>query len=403
MAGYMHPAQHARPQRRGDVRCDPVHRGQDPERVEHDVLTKRPMRGSVLGTALLLMLAALACKKSGGDQASPAAAGSASAAPAAAGSNPRLAALIEAALACKWESWGLDTSCSAYDACFDSDLVKDGKADATLVALIEDARPAARWLGAEILRVHGKAYRESPDLARRVLAAARAEREMAVLRSLGEAAGAIDVTKTGLQKEVEALGRTHPETVLRAALVKRAQMANPAPLFDFTVTLAETDPVAEVRIAALDAFWVGTPDGKQTRVCGLWFDRAKADRDEGVASAAAKELFFPGSFSCDAHWDALLGLIDARAAAGTADDWSWVTALGHLYDGRHATQAQKSRALAILRTLLANPENSGNARSQCLDKLVRLVPAEAGALAAKYQNDPDASVKASAKRALEKR
>ncbi len=367
------------------------------------------VKREALLAAALVLVAGLGCKMCSkeGSETKPAASGSAAtsssvgrgAGLAAPGNDPVVVELAEKALSCEWGSGGLKYSCKPAQAWAKSGLMKDGKADATLVAMLDDQRPPVRWLGAKSLLQNGREYAVDATLAGRVLAAARAETDVVVAEPLGSAAGKIDVTKTGLKNEVERLVSTHSLSKLRAALVQRAQSSNREALFEFTVTVAEQDPDASVRRAAIDALWIATPGQKKGPACDAWLDRMSSDPSDEVAAKAAYLLLFAPRGQCRAQWDAALSVVEARAAAGMAKDGNWGACLPYFHEQDQASTAQKSRAVAIAKQMVENTGNSGVARSRAITLVGRKAP-DGMAYVAQFTEDQDYLVKSVVERML---
>jgi hypothetical protein len=84
-------------------------------------------------------------------------------------------------------------------------LIKGGTVDATFIEFLVDPVKEVRWLGAIALDDWGKEFRENPEMAKQVVAAARAETVSEVGRFMGNIVGKIDVAKTGLADDIKKL------------------------------------------------------------------------------------------------------------------------------------------------------------------------------------------------------
>lgn len=310
--------------------------------------------------------------------------------------------LAKPTLACKWSTSGFDYSCEALKAWNASDLLKDGKADKTLVNFLDDPDEKVRYLGANGLAQKGREYRKDKSLATRVTDAADKETSRAVVTALGRAVGTIDLQATGLDVRVKTMLESHKNDALREALAGNTLFDNrdvPG-MYDLFVKLARTDKVPAVRRAAAAAFWTGTPNGKNEEVCKLWLELA-GDKDTDLAGHSAYHCAFTSSGGgCVGQWDALLSLIEKQAKAGEVKSSFTASALNYFYGQGKATEAQKKRALEIAKLLVKNNKNDGSARSSALDFVGKKDPA-GKAFAAQFENDSDFFVKSAAKRIKE--
>jgi len=356
------------------------------------------LKREVFLAAALVLLTELGCRMCSKDDAEGESAasgsplGSSSAAESrglnAPGNDPAVVELAKGALGCEWGSAGLKYSCKPAQAWAKSEIMKDGKTDSTLVAMLEDARAPVRWLGAKSLIQNGRRYTQEAALAQRVIAAAQTETDLVVGPPLGAAVGRINVTKTRLKSEVETLISSHSLTKLRTALVERGQTSNREALFDSVATLAKDDPEASVRRAAIDALWIGTPSGRKHDACQVWLDRMSSDSSDEVAGKAAYLLLYAPRGQCRQQWDAALSVVEARAASGTAKDGNWGSCLTYFYKQKQASSAQKSRSLSIAKQLVENTDNSGVARSRAITFVGRKDP-DGKNYVTKFKEDDD--------------
>jgi hypothetical protein len=367
------------------------------------------LKGEALLAAALVLLTGLGCRmcsESGSDTettasitpppSSSSARGQGLAAP---GNDPALVELAQNALTCEWGTAGFKYSCKAAQAWTKSGLMKDGKTDRTLVAMLGDSRAPVRWLAAKSLVQNGREYSIDAALAARVITAAAAETDVVVAEPIGSAAGKVDVSKTGLRSELRRLASSHPLPKLRAAVVGRAQTNNREAMFDFTVRVSKDDPDASVRRAAIDALWIGTPADEKGAACDAWLDRMSADPSSEVAGKAAFLLLSAPRGQCRAQWDAALSVVEARAAGGTAQDGNWGGCLPYFYDQDQASAAQRSRAEAIAKQMVENTANSGVARSRAITFVGRKSP-DGKAYILGFKEDPDYLVKSVVERML---
>jgi hypothetical protein len=311
--------------------------------------------------------------------------------------DPAVVALAKAAITCKVDDKQLDWSCPGFKAWRDSDLLKDGKADMTLVNLLEDGDEKVRFLGADKLPDSRSGYGEDPAAAKRVLAAAQRETSALVAERLGKTLGNVNLEKTGITAEVTKLIAEHELVDLRVGLIGTGQHANSRALFDAVFAQAKTATDDKIRLRAVTAFWVGTPSDKQAEVCQMWLDTA----DHANVEIAGEAAYMCGLQSnCKAHWDGLLDKLDGKTKAGKVGHTQMASALEWLHNQKEATAPQKQRAIAIARAVAENAKNAASARARAIDFLAKKAKDDSKTLFAKLQADTDASVKAAAERAL---
>lgn len=358
---------------------------------------------AVFGLVLPLVVAACGSKGSGSGDASGSGASPGSGkgidAP---GNDPAVVALAKAALTCKWsDSSGFPYDCAQKKALESSELIKGGKADPTLVAMLEDASEQVRWLAASGLTSNGDKFKTDKALAERVINAALAEKSKVVGRNIGNAAGKVKLTDVGLVDKAKPLGKVPTLKEIRLGFIDSVQFNNRDAFYAYTVDLAKNDADKEIRDAAMSAFWTGTPNGKNAEVCAFWYDLSHDANEELAAHADYFVSFFPFDGGCKAQWDGMLGDIEKRAKAGTAKSSYWGSALYYMHEQKAATPAQKKRAIAIAKALVENTANGGNSRGRALDLVGEKDPG-AKAFLTKFTNDADFFVKSRANDLLKK-
>lgn len=319
----------------------------------------------------------------------------------AAGNDPAVVALAKKVLGCKWTDSGFDYECADRKAWSESELLKEGKADATLVSMVEDSNEQVRWLAAQALNEKGAKYQKDKALSERVLAAAETEKAKSVARNLGSAAGRIKLPEVGLTERAKALGKSPTMKETRLGFIGSVQYSNNEAFYAYTTDLARTEKDPEVRDAAMSSFWTGTPSSKNAEVCQLWLDLSHDANEELAGHAAYFTAFYPHNTGCKAQWDTMLGDIEKRAKAGTAKSSYWGSALYYLYAQNGASAAQKKRAVAVAKAIVDNKANSGNARARALELVAEKDPG-AKAYLNKLTNDPDSYVKSRAADLLKK-
>lgn len=123
-----------------------------------------------------------------------------------AGGDAQALALAKQAIRCPWRDNQLDFECAAFAKWNASPLLEGGKADATLVRLIEDPDVKLRFVAITAISSKGKAYTTDAALAKRLIAAApNAPIRAGIPNSLGVAIGKIKLQETGTSAAVKAL------------------------------------------------------------------------------------------------------------------------------------------------------------------------------------------------------
>jgi hypothetical protein len=290
--------------------------------------------------------------------------------------DPAVVALLKAALACKPSV--PCTGALAWDG--SEDEFVHGRADPTLVSLLEDPDERVRVLAARKLARHGAPFRTERALAERVVAAAEAERGERAAPLLG-----------GLVARVELLARRHPLAVLREAVVEGLFRNNPSSVeaFDLTKNLVG-DPDHAVRVAAVGAFWVGG-DHWSEETCRFWFDHIDDPRDEDVAARASELLTRSGR--CQAETDALLESAEKRFRAARTDRPAFAAALRNVCEDRKSTDAERARAGALARRLVQEKSIETAVRVEALPAVLACDPAGGRAFVNGFATDKDPEVR----------
>lgn len=173
--------------------------------------------------------------------------------------DPEIEARLVAAMTCPW-SGGIFSGprpCPEMEGWAKADdLFADGKADATLVTLLESPDLKIRLLATENLDHFGKAFRTDTALAGRVLTVVERERQKdgPLASLLGRTAATIDVDRTSVATRIEAILQGHPLELVRSYLAQSLPRYNPtSAAVRRMVQAAVHDPVAGVRSAAAGA------------------------------------------------------------------------------------------------------------------------------------------------------
>lgn len=298
-----------------------------------------------------------------------------------ASNDPKVVALVRPVLACPWTDKGFEAGCAALGAYRAAPDVKGPSAETTLMAMLDDPRDPVRWLaGVGLAEVPRPVHRDA-ERAKRLLEAARREKDSRVGTALGFALGEVDLAATKLEPEVRALVASHPLPGLRLAIVSRTLKVNPS-MFEPVLALARGEQDASVRRAALNALRQAPPERKE-QVSQLWVELV-GDPNGEVADVAAACCVNTEAL-CAAHWDDVLTKMEARVASFPS---FMPFALGELYEQPRATPKQKERAKKVALAVLSAKTNDDIARGKALGALGRMDPPAARKLAEKYVNEP---------------
>lgn len=354
--------------------------------------------------ALVLSLSTLVtagCKKADGDKSSE---GSASAA--ASADKPKKpkrkknedSAVVKLAekvvKECKWEKGWFDGECKAADEWREkqNDLLDEGKADADLLSLLTDERPAMRYLAAEALSSYGDKYKEDAALAAEVFDAAEAEKDEYVLAAFGSTLARVDYAKTKLVDRVKQLMKDGANVKMRAQFFSnvgyhnREDQAVEDALRDLTLTAASASDNA-LRAAVMRGLGSFDPNDK---VCAAW-TKGMADPKTEVIEAALDRA----PAKCKSTFDAVIAATEKTDKPVFA--FWYPRALIEVCSKGSADQKAKAQKLA---DEIANTSKSSASRSDAL-RAVATCDAEAGkTLAKKLSKDENEYVRKEAEKIL---
>ncbi|MEO7331405.1 MAG: hypothetical protein ABI193_22710 [Minicystis sp.] len=351
--------------------------------------------------AAVMALAAAGCKKPA-DDGSPTPPAGAGAGLEDTSNDKAVVALAKDAIKCGWQDGsGVKTPCPALDAWNKSEIIKGGKVDATLLNFLGDAQKEARWIGAYGLYNAAQAYRTDAAMAKRLLAAGRAEKDATVARKLGDAIGKINVSKTGTTDELKKLLAESSQSTLRQGIVDGVLFNNRSEggFYDLLATMARTEKDKAVRKTAASAFWVGGSE-RHDDTCKLWLELSDDPDDDLSGNSAYHTSWWSSGGGCTGQWDALLGVIEKRAKAGKVKSSFMTSALGWLQKQGKATDAQKKRAMAVAKTIVETASNDRMARGDALRVIGENDP-DAKKFASRFESDPEFFVKSAAQRIKE--
>ena len=356
---------------------------------------------------LALTTLTAACGHKNGD-AAPADSGSpaASAAKPAAASavDPKIAAMAKAAVACKAYDSSFDSSCPAMKAWSDAkDDFNEGKADASLVAMLGDGDEKVRYLGAYKLNQYGKAFKTDKALAERVIAAAEKEKSKFTGFELGSTVGRVLVRETGTFDRVKAMAKKHDVPDVRRGILSQLLFSNQDydPVYGLVRDTIK-DPDKAVASQALSAFWVGG-SRKSDDTCQIYVDNID-NPDDNLASEASNALSWCGR--CAPKYDALIASLEKRVKAGpgAVASPSYATAARHVCEDAKATDAQKKKAAEIGRGIAGKKDFKAWVRTSALETVVKCDTGNGGrSFVGKFKGDAEKSVADKAKELLAKK
>lgn len=313
---------------------------------------------------------------------------------AAPGNDAKVIELARKAMTCKWDGRGLSQDCTPAVAWGDaSEGFADGKADPTLVSMLDDPEERARWLAATKLHATGRAFRADKALAERVVTAAERETSPHVGAALGIALADIQLERTASFDRIRAMGVKHALVPLRAALIANIAWRNPGSSAAYELTREMVrDPEKDVRAAAISAFYMG--GGRQPEVtCRIWLDNLDNAADEDVAAAASEYIARWGR--CQAHYEALLEAQEKRHKAAKTDSPRHAAGLGFLCEDVKSQARQRERANELLRKIAETKTYEPDVRAGALEAILKCDAdgSHARAFVTKFTTEPPAQLK----------
>ncbi|MCW5808394.1 MAG: hypothetical protein KIT31_38950 [Deltaproteobacteria bacterium] len=333
-----------------------------------------------------------------------------------------VAAAKKVAAECKWiEDQAYFESCDARTAWEGQRL--EARHAATLLSLLEEKTPQMMHLASHAF-YREDWYREDKALQERIFAVAEAlpaDLKGGTANKIGRTIGFFKLDKTGLTDRAKALAeKADANEALRIGLANWLLAGNQEsePLYELTRDLATKGATPGIQVAALVALSAAYNHHATDEMCKLWLE-ALPRLDDRPAAMIASHLTkgdlqvnnqndaFPYNWAmissddnkCSAETvDSALKLIEKRVDDGTATDYWWTSALKGPHVSKNATPAHKKKAIEIAKKYSANAKYGGYQRGQAIDLLVDLDPPTAKALADKYKDDKDASLKSAAER-----
>ena len=304
------------------------------------------------------------------------------------GNDPAVLALAKKALACTWNNGFGD--CEAYRSWQTAQgPLGGGRADTTLIALLEDDDERVRGLAADALATFGSRYRNDSVLSLRIVVQAEREKSSTVAPPLGQAVAKINVQKSDVFERVRAIAKKHDLTPLRSAIALRLLEHNPTvrAVHDLMRELVR-DPDKQVRAAAVKALWAG---GGHFPVdtCAVWAELLD-DPDDDIAALCSRYVAWWGR--CQDKYEALLEAEQRRAVAVRVRSTLHVEALTHVCRDDRAPDAQKQRAFALIRGLAEQGTVERQVRLRAVEGLLECDPVAGRAAVQRLSRDPDGIV-----------
>lgn len=295
---------------------------------------------------------------------------------------------------CTWSSGRFDSDCKTEDTWRDKreELFDQGKADADLVSLLSDARPAMRYLGVDTLASSGHVYRTDAALAGELLDYAETETDEYVLARLGGVLSWIDFGKTKLVERARAVMKDDASPEMRAAFFGRVGSSNgndqgvEAALRDMTIGAASS-PNHALRAAALDGLrWFDATDAACAALAKGLADSKPAVVEAALDSAAKK---------CPTRLDAVLDAVEhARKPVFFS---RYPEAVAEVCAKGSAEQKKRGRALA---EEIGTTSESWISRRSALRAVIACDPAAGKAFAKRLAKDANEDVRKEAEKVL---
>lgn len=291
-----------------------------------------------------------------------------------------------AALTCGWGRFGFHYECEAYRA-FQSGLpvFKTPTARKTLVRMMEDPSDRVRLLGAMKL---WDIDRKAPAMTARVLAAAERETSPIAAREMGIVAGGVDVTLPGVLEIVRRIAKEHPLFELRAGLLTRLLLKNPASdqALELVAELVD-DPVPEVSFSAI-ASLPHRAEVSHESACAVLAKPLASTRPR-VAGHAVRQS---ATMECTSLNDGILGVIDAAISRDKNPDVGLISSVRSICKSATSTPEQKAHGASLAERALKNEKNFVGHRIDAMKALVACEPKAGTAIVKLYRKDIDKRV-----------
>ncbi len=320
----------------------------------------------------------------------------------------KVTAKVKAVIKCDFKAYGFSSSdCPAYKDWLQGDVVRGGRADATLVNLAEDGEVKVRYLAVSALSTHGHDYQKDAAMVKRLVAVFSKESNDQVARPLARVLCKAKHDETGTTQSIlDAIkASSHEdakEAYLSSVLVYNTKNTTVRDVVHNTAEKGSTAKLRQASLTGLGYTSYGTPKADREALCTFFRERAEQDSDDAVAEHALDMLFRGFDDICKGEYDAGLKWAEGRVSKGNIVSMDLPGALRSLGQMKHATPAQKSKATELLRTCVGKDTAKDIARSQCLRYYYEFEPAKGVALAKTLVDDKNFTIKYTAKDIVKK-
>jgi hypothetical protein len=297
------------------------------------------------------------------------------------------------------EDGSFDDGCAAREAWTgEQPAFEDGKANAQLLEMLVDADPRARLLAAERLRMTVHEENLDAALADRLIAAAAAERNEAVIPAMSAMLTGQNLVKVERTARVVEVAKAHPSADFRESTLLQIGFFNRDESILGWAEQASRDKDARMRNAALRAAAYQTSNFPETeklrpRACKL-VDSMRTDKDNFVRNGA-RTLLAEGK--CETFYGKLLDDLSRVELKKDTDkgfgvDPSYGTALRAICGRTGVEPKLRARAAKASARIAEATQVLANTRFYALEALSRCDAAAGKALAQKLTNDANATV-----------
>jgi hypothetical protein len=269
--------------------------------------------------------------------------------------DPKIVALAGAAAKCKFEDNYFDEECKAYKAWRENEkLFEEGKGDATILAMFEDADVKMRLLASEKGFDEGDKVVADKGNVTRLLAVLKKETHPSIGRSLTSYVTRSDFEKHGLVDDVRALTK-HTVKEVRDSLGFHVYADKQSPVrLEITKTLlGDSDP--KVAESAMKGLSMGAARGKAPEACKMVGEQI---------GKSADMLWSMSTSGCSSVFDALAAELLKRSTDANVAAKDGVTlGLAISFMCKDASPAQKTKGFNAAKALTDAKVKNANART----------------------------------------
>jgi hypothetical protein len=334
------------------------------------------------------------------DGSAAAAAGSAAVAPgkdAPLARDPKIVALAQPALACKFEEGYFDDECPAIKAWHENEeLFAEGKGDDTVFSMLGDPDEKTRVLASDKSFSDSRTYFTDKAHATRLFALAKKETNEGVGHTLGGYVAKVDADKFGLGADLVALAK-QPVVKFRDALAFYLISSSQSPAAVDTLKVLLEDPDPKVKSTAISSLSTGGITPGVPVVCDL-LKKQLARTDDLVGGA----LWAGSSSKCAGIDEVVIAELEKRVAdpkkvtSAVGIDFN-LAAEGVCHRG---SDDLKKRGYAIGVKLTDAKIDAGQTRESAMDVLIGCDPVKAAKALGALAKDKDKRVAEKAKKKL---